>query len=927
MVRLSGCYDPHAMASDAMIPLLRFRATVLFVSTLLITGYGSQSSPANRPWPPGVQKVSDDSPPLSPADALKTFYMPPGYHVELVASEPLIQDPVAIDWDTEGRLWAVEMPGFMADITGSNEHDPIGRVVVLEDTNADGVMDKRTVFADGLVLARSLKILDHGVLVAEPPNVWLMHDTNGDLRMDTKELVTDQFGRRDTDPENNANTFYWALDNRMYTSGQTTIQFRFRDGAFQTEKTLERGEWGVAQDDAGRIYRNTNESALHVDYVPTAYFARNPSLLRTRGSYERLASDTNGLNTVWPVRPNPGTNRAYQTGIARPDGSLAKFTAVCAPVVYRGDRLPSDVYGNVFVAEPAANLVSRIVLSDDGTSLQARKAYEQGEFLASTDERFRPLYLSNAPDGTLYVVDMYRGIIEHRLSLTVYLRDHIVKRKLQEATGYGRIYRVVHETTRRDPRRTLAQTTPAQLVDMLSDSGGWWRDTAQRLLVERADRFRSGGAKELTEAGRSVVAALTAKAADQKDWRTRLRALWTLDGIDAIEPATVARALEDPSRDVRVAAVRLAERWFGDPASPIRAAVLERLTDEDYAVRQQLAASLGAMPPGDRDGAVVTLLDRHADDPITLDAALSGLHGNEADVLGRLLASDAQTTQRDAAVTMLAATIVRSSEDGAIERLFDWTGAASRPAWQRAALLRGAEVALLGATMPGTPPPSAGSTPAGTPCPTCPGGRAGPGGSYAYSKEEDFARAGLRAGRGVRTELRVKKEPTTLSQLAAGGGELGTRAANVLARVSWPGKPGATVTTPLTADEQRRFEAGRELYRSICQACHQPDGRGQDRVAPSLVGSPLLFAAAGVPARILLNGKDGKIGLMPPIGFVLDDEQIASVLTYVRREWGQTGAPVDPSSVKAIREATAGRTRPWTDDELMALARDAGGRN
>ena len=219
---------------------------------------------------------------------------------------------------------------------------------------------------------------------------------------------------------------------------------------------------------------------------------------------------------------------------------------------------------------------------------------------------------------------------------------------------------------------------------MLSDSGGWWRDTAQRLLVERADRFRSGGAKELTEAGRSVVAALTAKAADQKDWRTRLRALWTLDGMDAIEPATVARALEDPSRDVRVAAVRLAERWFGDPASPIRAAVLERLTDDDYAVRQQLAASLGAMPPGDRDGAVVTLLDRHADDPITLDAALSGLHGSEADVLGRLLASDAETTQRDAAVTMLAATIVRSSEDGAIERLFDWTGAASRPAWQRA---------------------------------------------------------------------------------------------------------------------------------------------------------------------------------------------------------------------------------------------------
>src|SRR5262249_40924686 len=112
-----------------------------------------QSSPVNRPWPPGVQQVSKGSPALPPDEALKTFYMPPGYHVELVASEPLIQEPVAIDWDSEGRLWAVEMPGFMGDITGSNEHDPIGRVVVLEDTDGDGRMGKRTIFADDLLLA------------------------------------------------------------------------------------------------------------------------------------------------------------------------------------------------------------------------------------------------------------------------------------------------------------------------------------------------------------------------------------------------------------------------------------------------------------------------------------------------------------------------------------------------------------------------------------------------------------------------------------------------------------------------------------------------------------------------------------------------------------------------------------------------------
>src|SRR5205823_428934 len=219
-----------------------------------------------RPWPPGVQTVSSDSPPLSPAEALKTFYMPPGYHVELVASEPLIQEPVAIDWDLEGRLWAVEMPGFMADITGSNEHDPIGRVVVLEDTNGDGVMDKRTVFADGLVLARSVKVLEIGVLVAEPPNLWLMRDTNGDLRADVKELVTDTFGDRNASVEHNANSLFWAMDNWMYTSEHTKY-YRMKNGKFEVASTLPRGQWGVTQDDEGHIFRNTNSQALNVDLI------------------------------------------------------------------------------------------------------------------------------------------------------------------------------------------------------------------------------------------------------------------------------------------------------------------------------------------------------------------------------------------------------------------------------------------------------------------------------------------------------------------------------------------------------------------------------------------------------------------------------------------------------------------------------------
>jgi len=607
--------------------MMRSVSRVSVIAALLVVsvaGQGLQRSPGNRPWPPGVQNVSAQSPALSAEDALNSFYLPPGYHVELVASEPLIQEPVALDWDLDGRLWAVEMPGFMADIRGSNEHDPIGRVVVLEDTNADGRMDKRTVFADGLVLARSLKVLDRGVLVAEPPNVWLMRDTNGDLRMDSKERVTDQYGRFDGDPQNNANGFYWGLDNRMYSAGQSTIQLRLKDGVFEVQQTLSRGEWGVSQDDGGRTYRNTNESALHVDLVQTWYYARNPNLVRTRGSYERLADDNPDLNTVWPVRPNPGTNRAYQLGIDRDDGSLARFTSVCAPLVYRGDRLPAELYGNVFVVEPAANLVSRIIVSDDGTMLRARKAYDRGEFLASTDERFRPVFLTNAPDGTLYIADMYRGIIEHRISVTEYLRDQILARKLDQPTGYGRIYRIVHDSTSRDIANPFAHATSQQLVEALAQPNGWRRDTAQRLLVERG--------------ARSEVPSLTRLASSAADWRTRLHALWTLDGLDAIQPATVTAALQDPNRDVRISAIRLAERWLGENGHPIQAAMLKRLDDPDWAVHQQLAASIGALPAGARESAAVELLERYGNDPVVLDAAMSGLRGSESVVLERLLA-------------------------------------------------------------------------------------------------------------------------------------------------------------------------------------------------------------------------------------------------------------------------------------------------
>ena len=299
---------------------------------------------------------------------------------------------------------------------------------------------------------------------------------------------------------------------------------------------------------------------------------------------------------------------------------------------------------------------------------------------------------------------------------------------------------------------------------------------------------------------------------------------------------------------------------------------------------------------------------------------LSSLRGSELAMVDRLRTSAAATPQIESALTMLVATIVRSGEDAAVQKVLAATAEATTAEWQRSAMLRGLEVALLGAPAPGNAAGRSNAVPttaaAGAlPCPTCPGGRGGPGGAYAFPRPADWPAAASRPG----ADLRLNGEPRTFAAFAAGKDPQAQRAAAVLTRIVWPGKPGAVVVAPLTPEEQARFAAGRELYKNICQGCHQPDGRGQERIAPTLVGSALALAPPDIPARVLLHGKEGPIGLMPPVGTTLQDEQIAAVLTYVRREWGQSASPVDAETVKRVREANAGRTRPWRHEELIKM--------
>jgi mono/diheme cytochrome c family protein len=367
------------------------------------------------------------------------------------------------------------------------------------------------------------------------------------------------------------------------------------------------------------------------------------------------------------------------------------------------------------------------------------------------------------------------------------------------------------------------------------------------------------------------------------DYRTKLHALWTLDGIDAIDTGTVQQSLDDPSPDVRAAAIRISERWLREADHPLQAVVIKRMNDANWIVRRQLAASLGELPRDKRIAPITMMLQQYGDDAITVDASVSGLSGQEAETLDRLLKSNI-TEKQSEAITMLAATVAKSRNEPATQRILDLATASNQSAWQRLALLRGVSTGLLGGESGGG------------------GGPRRPPGSFALTRE-----------------------PKGLTSLTAGSGELAETAKEITARLTWPGKPGPADTgRPLTPEEQTRVAAGEQLYLNYCAGCHQPDGRGQQDGASNLVTSKLVSANPQAGIRVLLSGMEGSKGLMPPLGPTLNDEQVAAVLSYIRRAWGHTATPVNPAEVQETRGVTSLRKTPWTTEELERYA--AGGR-
>ena len=516
------------------------------------------------------------APALGADEALKTFRIAPGFRLEIAAAEPLIEDPVTVNWDGDGRMWVVEMRGYMPNVDGKGEETlKNGRVSVLTDEDGDGRMDKSVVFLDELIMPRALSLVKGGVLVAEPPNLWYCQDTDGDLKCDKKTKVLSY--AKVGPVEHTDNALMPGLDNWLYNA-KSSRRLRFVDGKIQETKSQGRGQWGMSMDDYGRLVYTTNSNYLHGDWGIVHNLG---------GKYGIGIRDKD----VWSIRVNPGVNRGYTKGQLREDGRLARITGISGPGFYRAKQYPEAYQGGIFITEPCANVVTFFEVEDKISSLSFKHQtyedpdWEKREFLASTDERFRPVSLATGPDGCMYVVDLYRGILQHKVYVTTFLRKQIIERKLDEPLGLGRVYRIVHEATGRDTSEPgLENADSATLAKTLAHDNGWRRDTAQRLLVQRgAD---SATASELRKhlAGDNELA--------------KIHALWTLQGTGQLATDDVASALHDNSAQVRIHALTAAESVKGEAAGAMLALIGKALTDKDENVNK-LATYLGKRARGE----------------------------------------------------------------------------------------------------------------------------------------------------------------------------------------------------------------------------------------------------------------------------------------------------------------------------------------
>jgi mono/diheme cytochrome c family protein len=556
-------------------------------------------------------KADINSSPVVPAgESISKMKLENGFGIKLIASEPLISTPIAMNFDNKGRIWVLEMTSFMPDSLGNGEDRHDGKVVLLSDNNGDGVMDDRKVIIDTLVMPRALCLIAGGILVAEPPFLWY-YKLAGD-KVVKKELVDNKY----TDggnAEHSSNGLYRALDNWIYNANSEK-RYRKVGDKWLIEATHGRGQWGVSQDNAGRIYANSNSTNLTGDYFPPSLGNDNKNQKSVSGFNIRIVND----NRVFPIRPTPGVNRGYMKGVLDDSLRLVNFTAACGPFVYRGGLFGPAYAYNAFVAEPSANLIKRNIISEKGNILKGVEAYHGKEFLASVDERFRPVSLYDGPDGAMYIVDMYRGIIQHKAYLTPYLKGEIGKRNLTQPLACGRIYKVY--PTNKQPVNVVFPEDPLKLVQLLGNANGFVRDRAQQILIDA-----------------NAIAAIPALREAIKSNNNPLfiiHALWTLEGLNAIKTDEVLALLQQPLWQIRMQALTVLPSVVDkNNYKQFTAALQQIVANNDTVAAPYVGFVTNAIKKYDvpaADELLLSLVKKYPHNVYVADAVVSNLQNREA---------------------------------------------------------------------------------------------------------------------------------------------------------------------------------------------------------------------------------------------------------------------------------------------------------
>ena len=664
------------------------KPVVLFVS-LVFSIIGAEPEPDPKELP--------RIPFTAAKDARKTFTVKEGFELQLAAAEPLVADPVAMCFDEFGRLFVVEMIGY-----SERQHEKLGRVRRLVDTNGDGRFDQSTIFAKGLAWPTAVFCSNGGVFVGVTPDLFFFKDTDGDGVADTKKKVFTGFGQARLNVQGIFNSLRWGLDNRIHgatahsggsimkpgTDGKP-VSLRGRDFSIDP-RTLElRAEGSTAQhgmsfDNFGRKYVCSNSSHLQALMYDTRYAGRNQHYAMP-GQRVSIAADGASApvfrlspDEPWRiVRTRWRVAKAVRGPVEGGGRVSGYFTAATGITIYRGDALGKGFAGNAFIADAGSNLIHRkLILHDQVQPVGVRpKDEQQREFMASTDNWFRPVQFANAPDGCLYVADMYRETIEHPWSIPLSIKKHL---DLNSGNDRGRIWRITPKNFKPPKRKLPGGMNAAELVAALAHPNGWHRDTAARLIYERQDK--------------SMVPALEKLAEKSKSTLGRIHALWALRGLGALKPRHVLGAFKTGA--VRHGLV-FAEGFLEN--KEVAAAVLALADHELPAARFQLALTTSRIPSSDgKTALLVKLLTKAGGDRWLAAATLNAMTDNLDVVFGEILSEKAVSSALKTEVIRLIGRRNKKNEVAAVVRVLAkrkpdsetiaWVGALGRSSSQLAGL-------------------------------------------------------------------------------------------------------------------------------------------------------------------------------------------------------------------------------------------------